>query len=495
MKKIFVILAGLALLSSCADEMNQYEADGIRVVAEACLPGDDAQTKVSLSEGTNASGKLKINVDWKQSGESFTVMTASSGSAEKFTQLGGNAFEGKLLTSWSAPYYAFYPAGTAVKATSVPYDFSSQKGTLNGTIPYMYALSYGGIKYNFNHLSALIKLTVKMPSGYAGTPSSVKVSSDRLKAKGTVDLTGSAPVFSSSVNTVTLPAQQAAQDNYVLYVYVNPMTASASSKNVINVTLSDASATYTGSLSTSVNIEAGKVYTASVDMSGSGDAPAVQKLASATDLFVEQISETQVRFSWNDNADGEVKYRIYKKEPNGEGEADDVLNTADIAAGSQIYTSGVVVGKVYDFGIQARASDAASHSEVKYYGNYKAMTWAEMQEFNADYHPETGKFTGIYRECGAPQNPKWTRNSSTSGTITWTCWSTAEIGFYVYVRKSSETAWKASHRLTTMAEVNATSYKVQNLTAGTTYVIGIQTAGTSEIRNSAIIEVGTVTMK
>ena len=462
-------------------------------MAEASLPVETPQTKVSLSEGIDASGNLKIAADWETSGESFTVMTAASTSSEKFTQIGGSSFEGDLLTSWAAPYYAFYPATSSVNATSVAYDFSSQKGTLEDNDPYMYASSYGGVLYNFKHLTALVKMKVEMPSGYSGTPASITVSSARLASKGTVDITGTSPVFTSSVNTVVLPSQKAAQTSYTVYVYVNPMTASSSDKNTINVTLSDAQTTYSGSFSTSVNIQAGKAYTATVTLSKTGDST-ITKLDSPSDLFVEQISETQVRFTWKDNADDESCYRIYKKEPNGEGTADDVLNTADIAANSTSYTSGVVAGKAYDFGIQARSSVAEANSTIEYYGNYTAMTWLEMQKFNADYHPVTGEFTGTYRECGAPQNLTWTQDSNTSCTITWTCWSSVETGFHIYVRPVAETAWKESHRVG-KAKADATSYTITGLTAGAAYVFAVQTAGETELRNSAIVEVGEHTME
>lgn len=489
MKKIFILTSCIALLASCAEEMQQAEAEDIKIVAEAVLPGE-AQTKVTLTEGSDAYGDLMINVDWEESGESFSVMITSSSASSTFAQVDGVAFEGILKSGWTAPYYAFYPETSAVKATSIPYDLSSQSGTLTSGNPYMYASSTSGRRYEFQHLTALIKLTVNMPAGYAGTPAQIKVSSDKIVATGNVDITASAPAFAGSGKNIALPAQAAAKDSYTLYVYVNPMTAS----NTISVKLTDASSVYEGSISTAVSIEAGKVYTASVDVVKTGDA-GVEKLADPSGLYLEQTSETGVKFSWVDNAEGEVKYMIYKEEPENS-----ILNTAEIAANSTEYSSSVTAGKVYNFGIKAIGSVAAANSARVDFGNYTALSWAELQSYNADIHPVTGEnlgtTTGIWRECGAPQNLAFTQTGNTAGTITWSCWSGAETGFNIYVRKASETAWTKSHQRTDLtAAVNATTATITGLTAGETYVFGVQTAGTTMARNSNIIETAAITME
>lgn len=485
MKKILILTLCIALAASCAEEMQQTE--DIQIIAEAVLPG---QTKVNLTEGSDAYGDLLINVDWEESGESFSVMTASSTTSSTFSQVDDAAFEGTLKSGWTAPYHAFYPATSAANATSIPYDLSSQSGTLTSGNPYMYASSTSGRRYEFLHLTALIKFTVNMPSGYAGTPAELKVSSDKIVATGNVDITASAPAFSGSGKTITLPAQPAAQSSYTVYVYVNPMTAS----NTITVKITDAASVYEGNLTTSVNIEAGKVYTASVDVAKTGDA-VVERLADPSGLYLEQTGETSVKFSWTDNAEGEASYMIYKAEPEN-----NVLNTASIPANSTEYSSSVTAGKVYNFGIQAIGNVAAANSGRVNFGEYKALSWAELQSYNADIHPVTGEnlgnTTGIWRECGAPQDIVFTQTGNTAGTITWTCWSSAETGFNIYVRKASETAWTKSHQRTDLtAAVNATTATITGLTAGETYVFGIQTAGTTMARNSNIIETAAVTME
>lgn len=483
-KKIFTIAAGVFLLTACVKESQNPDAGEIEVIAEAILPGG-SQTKVTLTEGADAYGDLLINVDWNESGESFTVMTSSSTASNTFTQVDGPAFKGTLKSGWSAPYYAFYPATSATNATSIPFDLSSQNGTLTSNNPYMYAKSTDGRIYKFNHLTALIKMTLNMPDNYTGTPSSITLTSNSLVSKGTVNITESSPAFSSAGSTISLPAQKAAQGTYTVYVYVNPMAG----EKTFNLTLTDASTEFYGTLTTSVNIKAGEVYTASVEMKGK----AVEKLAAPSDLFLEQIDETHVIFSWKDNADKETGYRIYKSEPKK-----NVLNTADLAADKTEYQTSVVAGNVYNLGIQARGSVEEAHSDRINFGDYKALSWEELQSYNVDIHPITGvnigSLTDVWRECGAPQNITFTQTSNTSGTVTWTCWSGAETGFHVYVRKASESNWTKDH-VKAVEEVDATSTTLTGLTAGETYIIGVQTQGTTMARNSNIIELAPITLE
>lgn len=219
----------------------------------------------------------------------------------------------------------------------------------------------------------------------------------------------------------------------------------------------------------------------------------VERLADPSGLYLEQTSETGVLFSWVDNAEGEAKYMIYKEEPENS-----ILNTAEISANSTEYSSSVTAGKVYNFGIQAIGSAAEANSARVNFGEYKALSWAELQSYNADIHPVTGvnlgTATGIWRECGAPQNVTFTQTGNTTGTLTWTCWSGAETGFNIYVRNSSEGAWAKSHLKKTEA-IDAKTAEITGLAAGGTYYFGVQTKGKTEARNSEIITIGTCTLE
>ncbi len=211
------------------------------------------------------------------------------------------------------------------------------------------------------------------------------------------------------------------------------------------------------------------------------------KLTDPTGVFVEQNDETSAIMSWVDNYDSESGYRVYKC-TNG-----DMSSPATADRGENVDTyqfNWLTEGNSYTFGVQARGKDATSHSGVVYAPEYKVLNWEELQSFNSDYYQGTTTFTGTYRECGAPQSPTWKQTGNTAGTLTWSCWSSAETGFNIYVRKSTETAWAKSH-LRTTAEVNATSAEVTGLELGATYTFGVQTKGKTMARNSNIVDVGT----
>ena len=216
--------------------------------------------------------------------------------------------------------------------------------------------------------------------------------------------------------------------------------------------------------------------------------PLEESLNAPSDLFVEQNNETSAILSWTDNNTSESGHRVYKCTDGNMSSPAIADKDADV---TEYQFNWLEEGKSYTFGVQARGT--SNHSDVVYASAYKMLSWEELQSFNADYYQGTDIFTGTYRECGAPQNPSWKQTSNTGGTLTWSCWSSAETGFNIYVRPSGETSWKQSHIKTT-AGVNATTATVTGLTAGQSYTFGVQTKGKTMARNSNIITVGTYTL-
>lgn len=480
MKKIFVIAAGLAFLASCAEEMTSVQPGEDEVIVEAYLPGDDVPvSKVILTEESNNDGNLMINVDWASSGESFSVMTATSGYSETFTQFGPRSFRGKLPANWQPTYYAFYPVTISKTPTSIDYDISNQKGTLENNNPYMYATSWGGTIYNFNHLTALVKLSVNMPEGHVGTPTKIMVSSNKLQTTGSIDLTTTAPTIHGSGNIITFPAQTAGLSSYTVYMYVNPMVASADNQTTFKVEIPESNARYSGSFSTSKTIERGKVYEASLTLSREENV----RLENPTDLFVDQIDETSAYLYWKDNNSNEGSYRAYKK-------LNDKVNTADHDANTEIHTFNYLNhNEVLYLGAQALSSDVniIGHSETVYSRPYRVLNWEELQEFNADYwQDEPDTWTGVYRECIAPEGLKVTGNNNGKITIEWKCGSAQELGFNLYARPVSETAWHKKHLKTFVEGANKETGTI-TVTSGTSYFLGVQTKGATGARNSNII--------
>ena len=415
-------------------------------------------------------------------------MTESSDSPQTFTQFGPSSFKGELPEE-SGKYYAFYPTTISKKATSVDYDFDTQRGTLGNNNPYMFASSWGGTIYYFQHLTALVKLTVNMPDGHVGTPTKILVSSDKIKATGSIDLTTAEPTFHGAGNIITLPAQAAGQSSYTVYMYVNPMVAAENNLTTFTVEIPESDARYSGSFSTSKTIERGKVYEASLTLTQE----ARMRLENPTELFVDQIDETSAWLYWNDVESREAKYFVYKNEPS-------VTHSAEVSADVEkykfqnltIYTPGNSM--IYKFGAQARSGDVNTidHSEIVYSRPYKVLNWEELQEFNVDYwQDEPDTWTGVYRECIAPEKINVVANNNGSITMEWYCGSAAEVGFNLYARPVSENAWHKEHLKTSIEgqfDYNQRmSGTITGLTPGTYYILGVQTKGQTGARNSNII--------
>ena len=122
MKRNLVWAAALVVLAACSDEVELLSGngadnnDGQKVMVTATLPNNGS--RVILQDVTE-NGKNIIKVDWKESGESFSVMTTvpffvNSEAKDKqhvFAQTEGENFEGtKPQKIDNEPYYAFYPA-------------------------------------------------------------------------------------------------------------------------------------------------------------------------------------------------------------------------------------------------------------------------------------------------------------------------------------------------------------------------------------------------
>ena len=271
MKKTLFAVAGLMMIASCNnDDVLQDDVitdEGRLVTVTTTLPGDTPDSRVVLTEENSDTDSRRIKVEWKESGETFSVMTATSEVSQTFTQTEGNDFGGTLTDGWSQPYYAFYPATDAAHAAEVPYDLSTQTGTLEGMTNYMYAVNTtDGKEYNFKHLTAIVKFTLNLPDNY--TPTSLSLVSDRLLAKGTVNLTGENMVYSNelSAHSITVANPTVTDGKIVLYLNVLPMVASADSKNTLHIRTHDGTKGYSGSIATSKEIKAGKFYTATVDV-------------------------------------------------------------------------------------------------------------------------------------------------------------------------------------------------------------------------------------
>lgn len=119
-------------------------------------------------------------------------------------------------------------------------------------------------------------------------------------------------------------------------------------------------------------------------------------LADPDGLKVEHVDQNAAKLTWNDNAQGEIGYRVFLR---GEGEAYSVQPLETIAADAVEYVfEDLDAGKEYDFGVQAIAEDMTYHSKVVYFNNYvipEPETPEEPEQPGTPVEPEEPEVPGI----------------------------------------------------------------------------------------------------
>ena len=301
MKKLSFLMIAALFMAACSnnDELLNNENLNGKVIVTAALPSDAPDSRVALEEDDTNPNAPTVKVAWEKE-ESFSVFHGSEMAVfSKNTE--GSVFEGTLPDATSAgDYYAFYPAvdnngATAVSASALPYDLSEQTGALEAAKTYMYANGgTDGTKYDFNHLTALVKFTLTLPQDATGvTPTKVVISSDKLQPVGTVNLTGTDVVYTKSEDAATVITITPNEDDASLtfYAYVTPMLLNESETNTFVINMDgDDGKYYSGELETSVSIEAQKLYTASVTMEAVVKGSLAMKNGSFKNLSADQIS-------------------------------------------------------------------------------------------------------------------------------------------------------------------------------------------------------------
>lgn len=247
-KHFLGIVASACLLAACSnlDEplLSDSEVTKPRVVVNAYVP-DDANSRLAF-EDQGANG---LKVAWNESGESFSVMTAEEAEPATFTQTVGSEFAGPEGFEFAErkDYYAYYPALTegmlgwdpdtgdhltAVSATAIPFNFYDQTGRLDGSMNLMYAKRSAEGDFQFQHMLAVMKFTLKGIQGKLVNTVDIGFYNESVEyfSDGKVDVTGDNPVFTaeSPYPTVFVSTDElvpAGDGNYVLYAYLPPLAA------------------------------------------------------------------------------------------------------------------------------------------------------------------------------------------------------------------------------------------------------------------------------
>ena len=263
MKKNLWLLGGLVAMafSACTNEDSLPNDNTLapvkKVQVTAYAPGDEVESRVAFNEdGGN------ISLSWNKQ-ESFSVIW-NNGEGDKgnvtFSKNSvGNVFDGELPAEGTGPYYAIYP-----KTTST--DYTDCTAVLDGSNPYMYATSTDGEEFHFQQATALLKAT------FSGLPNDaaikkVKVFLPNNKAKGTINLNGGALTGTDGYNLITINYATPVDATTAAYIYLPPM-AEGDAKTLYFMVTTEDEEIYTATLARTGNaaIEAGKVYTATINL-------------------------------------------------------------------------------------------------------------------------------------------------------------------------------------------------------------------------------------
>lgn len=250
-------MAGACVLAACNNVDEPLLQDGSatdevakpRVTVNAYVPDESATRLTFDDQGTDG-----LKVAWKESGETFSVVTTEAGTPAIFTQTEGSAFaspEGFTFAD-GQDYYAFYPELDAdklgewneqtqqmelnVSASAVPFDITWQTGQLDESVNLMYAKRSADGDFHFRHMLAVMKFTLKGIEGELVNFVEVNFFDPSEEepvdyySYGKVNVTGEAPVFTNDHHsgTVSVSSENLTADangNYVIYAYLPPLAA------------------------------------------------------------------------------------------------------------------------------------------------------------------------------------------------------------------------------------------------------------------------------
>lgn len=241
-----IVLLGIA--TSCNKMEDVYnEINSNKVVITASLPACSPKTKLSYED---AAAENVLKVDWRVAGESIAVV----GNNEKslFSQVEDgprDSFEGTMPQA--NEYVAYYPASVVGENCSVTYDYSQQMGVLCDELTYMRGELSGENKFDFEYLSALLKLEFKINDVNANTSIYRVLVSCSNKYEQWQDITMICPLKES------------------IYLYI-PGDLLQKGDRLLFTVYTD-NEIYSGEIAANKTIEAGVLYPATVNLQEKND--------------------------------------------------------------------------------------------------------------------------------------------------------------------------------------------------------------------------------
>lgn len=301
--------------AACSNDLEQKEIPApeeggrITVTAGAGMPQNQPSTRVDFNEATDGS---QLEITWRddpQNPETFSVFSgADDTNPSTFTLESVDpsdphqaSFTGEITpTVDGTTYYALYPAvstgstNATATAGTIPLNLTAQTGKLDENKLYMYGSSLyepnKALNFSFNHLTSIVKVTMQFPAEIkanqpanmpienikastralsGGQMTDVTFAADGLYLTAKADLsTGGDPSYtypSPADGSITLSdpisLSSETQPSATVYLYVLPggltnfkVKAKADGKS------------YIATISADITIDAGKMYTKTVEM-------------------------------------------------------------------------------------------------------------------------------------------------------------------------------------------------------------------------------------
>lgn len=280
--------------AACSNDLDQKEipatAEGerITVTATADMPQGQPSTRLDFEETTDGTDKLKITwraINDPKGRETFSVLPATGSTTPPIFTLHSvdpadahkASFTGEITPADGATYYAVYPAlptASATAATAIPLEMTGQTGdALDESKVYMSGSSTytsgGTLDFGFQHLTSIVKATLKFPEALAGATASdvTFIATGGLHTNADADIT-STPITYSNHTTGSLALSNTfllsndANAETTVYLHILPDDALTDFKVKAKVD----GKSYIGTVSASTTITAGKMYTKTVVM-------------------------------------------------------------------------------------------------------------------------------------------------------------------------------------------------------------------------------------
>lgn len=195
----------------------------------------------------------------------------------------------------------------------------------------------------------------------------------------------------------------------------------------------------------------------------------VAALADPSGLKTEQTDLTTVRLTWNDLAQGETGYRVFKR---ADGEYSNVSPLTTLEADATSFTyEGLTGGSTYDFGVQAISDDMRRHSKTVWINDCKVLTFSELAE-----QESAGKLS-------APSDLKAVQTANQSVKLLWKDNASGEIGYNIFYNEGTDVTFDLPNSTST---ADSEECILSGLEPGKTYTFGVQAAGNSIVNNSRI---------